>query len=221
MAEVVPENIRAYNNRRTDQAIVDYLSLLGAEVLQILTNHLGAELIKEYELKYVITVPAIWSERATQRTKLAFQDAMDLRGSQNITVLSEPEAAAISELQRSKNRIVNAGECFMILDAGGGTVDLISYVIRQLHPLVVDEAVRGSGDVCGGATVTDRFRTWLLSKIGDLEYFEDEVLRDAVEFFEERVSDSRCEPKYYYRVERLIILPDQTSGSLRSFGEQS
>ncbi|KAG6354698.1 hypothetical protein INS49_004716 [Diaporthe citri] len=187
VAEVVPENIRAYNNRRTDQAIVDYLSLLGAEVLQALTNSLGAGLVKDYELKYVITVPAIWSERATQRTKLAFQDAMDLRGNQNITVLSEPEAAAISELQRSKTRIVNEGECFMILDAGGGTVDLISYIIRQLHPLVVDEAVRGSGDVCGGATVTDRFRTWLVSKIGDLEYFDDEVLRDAVECFDTRI----------------------------------
>lgn len=160
-------------------------------------------MIKEYELKYVLTVPAIWSERATQRTKRAFQDAMDLRGNQNITVLSEPEAAAISELQRSKARIANEGECFMILDAGGGTVDLISYVIRQLHPLVVDEAVRGSGDVCGGATVTDRFRTWLVSKIGDLEFFEDEMLRDAVEYFEERVSDSRCglkqEPNHFPR----------------------
>ncbi|KAI7782792.1 hsp70-like protein [Diaporthe eres] len=187
VAEIVPENIRAYNNRRTDQAIVDYLSLLMAEVVQTLTNNLGAELLKDFELKYVITVPAIWSERATQRTKLAFQDAMDLHGSRNITVLSEPEAAAISELQRSKTRIVNEGECFMVLDAGGGTVDLISYVIRQLHPLVVDEAVRGSGDVCGGATVTDRFRAWLMSKIGQLENFEDEVLRDAVDFFDESI----------------------------------
>ena len=192
MAELIPGNIRGYNERRTDQAIVDYLSLLGAEVLVTLNSHLGPDFIKDYELKYVLTVPAIWSERATQRTKRAFQDAMNLRGSQNITVISEPEAAAISELQRSKARIANEGECFMILDAGGGTVDLISYVIRQLHPLVVDEAVPGSGDVCGGTTVTDRFRTWLMSKIGDQEHFDDEVLKDTVNYFETRVSNSRC-----------------------------
>lgn len=189
VAGVIPENIRAYSERRTDQAIVDYLSLLGADVLQTLTNHLGAELIKEYELKFVVTVPAIWSERATQRTRHAFQDAMGLRGTQDITVISEPEAAAIHELQHMEEPIANEGDGLMILDAGGGTVDLISYVIRQLHPLVVDEAVPGSGDVCGGATVTDRFQNWLVSKIGDVEFFDDDVLRDAVDSFDKRVSE--------------------------------
>lgn len=188
---MIPENLRAYSERRTDQAIVDYLSLLGADVLQRLTNYLGDELIKEYELKYVVTVPAIWSERATQRTKHAFQDAMGLRGTQDITVISEPEAAAIHELQHMEEPIANEGDGLMILDAGGGTVDLISYVIRQLHPLVVDEAVPGSGDVCGGATVTDRFQNWLVSKIGDLDFFDDDVLRDAVDSFDKRVSELR------------------------------
>lgn len=192
---MIPGNIRSYNERGTDQAIVDYLSLLGAEVLETLNNYLGAELIKDYELKYVLTVPAIWSERATQRTKRAFQEAMDLRGRQarDITMISEPEAAAIYELQQMKMQIVHEGDCLMILDAGGGTVDLISYVIRQLHPLVVDEAVPGSGDVCGGATVTDRFRNWLVSKIGDVEFFDDDVLREAVDAFDTRVSDLHLE----------------------------
>lgn len=190
---MIPGNICAYTERKTDQAIVDYLSLLGAEVLQTLTNYLGAELIKDYELKYVLTVPAIWSERATQRTKRAFQDALGLRGTKDITMISEPEAAAICELQQMEMQIVNEGECLMILDAGGGTVDLISYVIRQRHPLVVDEAVPGSGDVCGGATVTDRFRNWLVSKIGDVEFFDDDVLNTAVDAFETRVSDLHLE----------------------------
>lgn len=168
---------------------MEYLSGLGAEVLQTLTNHLGAELIKDYELKYVLTVPAIWSERATERTMRAFQNAMGLHGTRDISVISEPEAAAIYELQRAEERIVSEGEGLMILDAGGGTVDLISYVVRQLHPLVVDEAVPGSGDVCGGASVTDRFRNWLASKIGDEEFFDGEVLKEAVDSFDTRVRD--------------------------------
>lgn len=190
---MIPGNIRAYNERRTDQAIVDYLSLLGAEILQTLANHLRPDFIRDCELRYVLTVPAIWSERATQRTKRAFQDAMGLRGTKDITMVSEPEAAAIHELQQMEMQIVNEGECLMILDAGGGTVDLISYVIRQRHPLVVDEAVPGSGDVCGGATVTDRFRNWLVSKVGDVEYFDDDVLRAAVNNFETLVSDLHLE----------------------------
>lgn len=190
---MIPENIRAHNERRTDQAIVDYLSLLGAEVQQALANRFGSDLIKDYELKYVLTVPAIWSERATQRTKRAFQEAMGIRGTRDITMVSEPEAAAIYELQQMEMHIVNEGECLMILDVGGGTVDLISYVIRRRHPLVVDEAVPGSGDVCGGATVTDRFRNWLVSKVGDVEFFDDDVLRAAVDDFETRVSELHLE----------------------------
>lgn len=188
MAVFIPQNVSEHNERRTDQLIVEYLSLLGAEVLQTLTNALGADLIAAYELKYVITVPAIWSERACQRTRRAFQDAMELRGTQNITVVSEPEAAAICELQQAETRLVNEGDCLMILDAGGGTVDLISYVVQQLHPLLVDEAVPGSGDVCGGATVTHRFETWLRSKIEDAEFFDENVVREAVEWFDMRVS---------------------------------
>lgn len=191
VANLIPENIRAFNERKTDEVITDYLSLLGDHLLRSLTDKLGAELINNYELKYVLTIPAIWSERATERTKRAFRDAMGLRTARDLTVISEPEAAAISVLHRAKALIVDEGECFMILDAGGGTVDLISYVIRQLHPLVVDEAVPGSGDVCGGVTVTNRFKNWLLSKIGDEEYFDDDVLKNSVESFEKQVSDSR------------------------------
>ncbi|KAI3391282.1 hypothetical protein diail_7641 [Diaporthe ilicicola] len=187
VVDFIPENISAYSERKTNEVITDYLSLLGAHLRLNLTESIGADQIKDYEWKYVLTVPAIWSERATERTKRAFQDAMELRGTRDITVISEPEAAALSVLQRAEARIVNEGECFMILDAGGGTVDLISYIIQQLYPLVIDEVVPGSGDVCGGATVTNRFQTWLLSKIGDEESFDDEVLRAAVESFDARI----------------------------------
>lgn len=220
---MVPGNIRAFNERRTDQAIVDYLSHLGSEVLETLSADLGAEMIKDYELKYVLTVPAIWSERATQRTKHAFEEAMDLRGRQarDITMISEPEAAAIHELQQARNQIVKEGECLLILDAGGGTVDLISYVIRQLHPLVVDEAVPGSGDVCGGATVTDRFRNWLVSKIGDVEFFDDDVLTEAVDAFDMRVSDLQLGISPRYLTGRLINYIDQKPSQFCSYCRQS
>ncbi|KAG8164168.1 hypothetical protein KVR01_006086 [Diaporthe batatas] len=187
VAAFIPENIRDYSGRRIDQAIVDYLSSLGTEVMHTLTDGLSAGIIADYELKYVLTVPAIWSERATQRTRSAFQEAMNIRSAVDITVISEPEAAAICELQEAETRIVDEGECIMILDAGGGTVDLISYAVRQLHPLIVDEAVAGSGDVCGGATVTSRFESWLLPKIRDLEFFDDDVLRAAVDSFDTRI----------------------------------
>lgn len=37
------------------------------------------------------------------------------------------------------------GDALVLCDAGGGTVDLISYEIMNLNPLEVKELVRGTG----------------------------------------------------------------------------
>ena len=54
-------------------------------------------------------------------------------------------------------------------DAGGGTVDLISYRVTQRHPTFkIEEAAVGSGDKCG-ATYVEKVR----AKILDLEEVTD------------------------------------------------
>jgi hypothetical protein len=41
---------------------------------------------------------------------------------------------------------VKAGDAFVICDAGGGTVDLISYEIINLNPMQLKELVPGKGE---------------------------------------------------------------------------
>lgn len=49
---------------------------------------------------------------------------------------------------------------FVLCDAGGGTVDLISYKITQIQPTFrIEEAAIGSGDKCG-ATYVDKVRLY-------------------------------------------------------------
>ena len=48
------------------------------------------------------------------------------------------------------------GDVFVLCDAGGGTVDLISYKVTQTSPtFLIEEAAVGSGDKCG-ATFIDQ-----------------------------------------------------------------
>lgn len=193
MEDLTSEKLYGYTDVEVDQLIVSYLSLLGNYLTQHLKDQYGEGFVTSSQLQFVLTVPAIWSERATQRTRQAFERAMGPVITRPVTVISEPEAAANCVLQRANSRILREGECFMIVDAGGGTVDLISYVLRRLHPLEVDEAVPGSGDICGGATVTERFKAWLVSRVEGEEYFDDDVLHDAAEAFDTQVSQSqRC-----------------------------
>ncbi len=77
----------------------------------------------------------------------------------------------------------------MICDAGGGTVDLISYTIEQLEPaLQVKEAAPGSGALCGSIYLNQGFQDFLVSKLGQEEGFEQETIDDAMKKFDEEVS---------------------------------
>lgn len=77
---------------------------------------------------------------------------------------------------------------FVICDAGGGTVDLISYTITKLKPVLeVQEATPGSGALCGSTFLNMRFAKFLKAKLGRLDGFDDEVLADAMERFEKAI----------------------------------
>jgi len=78
---------------------------------------------------------------------------------------------------------------FVICDAGGGTVDLISYTITKLKPILeVEEAAPGTGGICGSTFLNQRFASFLERKLGNQENFDDEVLAEAMEKFERVVS---------------------------------
>lgn len=64
------------------------------------------------------------------------------------TLIKEPEAAALYTI-RSHDFALNVGDAFVICDAGGGTVDLISYKVMELSPsLKLKELVPGTGTSC-------------------------------------------------------------------------
>jgi hypothetical protein len=75
-----------------------------------------------------------------------------------------------------------------VCDAGGGTVDLISYTVVKLHPVIeVKEAAPGSGALCGSTYLNRRFKEFLQDKLGKQEGWDDEVLEDAMADFEKIV----------------------------------
>ena len=62
-----------------------------------------------------------------------------------MTLIKEPEAAALYTIN-SLDFTLNAGDAFVICDAGGGTVDLISYEVVQIKPVLqLKELVPGTG----------------------------------------------------------------------------
>ncbi|KAI0458290.1 hypothetical protein F5B21DRAFT_519476 [Xylaria acuta] len=172
-----------------DQTITDYMGSLFGHVLQTIKVRLG-EMIDGLPVHVVLTVPAIWSDLAKQRTMQAFRRVPKLAESVT-TLLSEPEAAAISALRELNRGSLRDEDTFVVVDAGGGTVDLITYTVASLFPMLkVHEATVGTGDFCGAALVNLRFQQFLTTKLQDEPNWDTEILHDALDTFENRVKRS-------------------------------
>jgi len=175
--------------RSVDTLVTDYLNALREHLMYTLREKLGDGVIRSTPLEFVLTVPAIWSDLAKDKTKKACEAALasaDVKAP--VHLISEPEAAAIYALHGLDPHGLKIGDSFVICDAGGGTVDLISYTITSLRPILeVQEAAPGSGALCGSTFLNLRFGKFLKAKLGREEGFDDEVMAEAMEKFEKTI----------------------------------
>ena len=140
--------------KKTAQEVVaDYLKLLWQYTLDDIRKfHPTFESI--FALRVVLTVPAIWSPAAKEKTK----QAAHLAGMPDaIKLVTEPEAAALATLKdkaeentlevgimRLATQILvglaielQVGDAFVVCDAGGGTVVNASYVDTKQDSLLI------------------------------------------------------------------------------------
>ena len=105
--------------------IGDYLEALWKHILETIYKARGKSVIEAMEFHVVITVPAIWKDYARQGMEEAARKAGILTtrtaGTTTLAFAPEPEAAALATLCEGGRRF-DAGDVFVICDAGGGTV---------------------------------------------------------------------------------------------------
>ena len=130
-------------NKSPEDIAIDYLRMIWQYTKEDIRKLKGDDWTDSYSVRAVLTVPAIWSPGAQDKTlKIARKAGL----SENVSVVSEPEAAALAVLREKKeDDELGVGDCFVVCDAGGGTVDLISYKICSLNPFQVEECAVGDG----------------------------------------------------------------------------
>ena len=95
-------------------------------------------------------------------------------------IISEPEAAAMYALDAMDPDNIKVGDTFVLCDAGGGTVDLISYTVSALKPILrVAEASPGSGHLCGSSFLNRIFEKFITEKLGLEREWDEEVLEEV------------------------------------------
>ncbi|KAL3889658.1 hypothetical protein ACJMK2_001992 [Sinanodonta woodiana] len=116
-------------------------------------------IIRYTDIQWVLTVPAIWDDAAKQFMRLAAIKA-GIRN-ESLTLVLEPDAAAMSN---SCSSIFAVGEKYMILDCGGGTIDVA--IMKKNSRGSVESVYKPTGGVWGGTKVDDAFLEFLITHFG-------------------------------------------------------
>ncbi|OAT11310.1 hypothetical protein BDBG_06827 [Blastomyces gilchristii SLH14081] len=151
--------------RTTEDIVTAYLTGLRRHAVAHLEKLYGSAVMKDCQLDWIITVPAVWSDLAKKKTRTAAMRA-GMGDTTSLQMTSEPEAAAVYALKALDPHHIKVGESVVICDAGGGTVDLITYKMKSVdYPYEVEETAIGGGSQCGSTFLNRKFEEVLMRKL--------------------------------------------------------
>lgn len=152
--------------------------------------------ITDNDVQWVLTVPAIWNDGSKQ----FMREAAEMAGikKENLIIALEPEAASLFCMHLPVDKMMfdktastmsispfAKGTKYMVVDVGGGTVDI------TIHEVLADNKLKELSGASGGAwggTMVDRAFADLLSKIvGEKVYdaFKKEATEDVIDLYRE------------------------------------
>ncbi|XP_010147427.1 PREDICTED: heat shock 70 kDa protein 12A-like, partial [Eurypyga helias] len=137
------------------------------------------------EITWVVTVPAIWNSAARQFMRLAAKEAglISNMTSEKLIIALEPEAASLwckklpqegfmADSSDKKKFEDSPGIQYIVVDCGGGTIDITVHEIQENHYL--KELHKATGGGWGGNRVDENFTNFLK------EIFDDGVWDEYV-----------------------------------------
>nr|XP_022297405.1 heat shock 70 kDa protein 12A-like [Crassostrea virginica] len=126
------------------------------------------------DIKWILTVPAIWSDPAKAfMRKAAVEAGID---SEILTIALEPEAAAMYVKHLPVERRLEGeggdllrtfvpGSKYIVVDAGGGTIDITAHEV--LNDGTVRELIKANGGDWGGTSVDREYLDFIKCLIGN------------------------------------------------------
>nr|XP_034302784.1 heat shock 70 kDa protein 12A isoform X1 [Crassostrea gigas] len=126
--------------------------------------------IEESDMMWVLTVPAIWDDKSKQFMREAAEQACICR--ERLVIALEPEAASLfcmhlpvqKDSVNSTFGVFKSGKKYMVVDAGGGTIDITVHEVRENGS--VKELHKANGGDWGGTKVDELFTSFLVNIVG-------------------------------------------------------
>ncbi|CAI2175026.1 5911_t:CDS:2, partial [Funneliformis geosporum] len=148
------------------KVITDYLKELCKMIKERVDSH-WQNLDFYSKVLIVLTIPAEFDDDAIaiMRECAFLAELMNEKNSRNLIFTTEPEAAAVyclNSLEKVHN--LKPGDSFMVVDCGGGTVDLTRHELLQNSRL--SEITERSGKNCGSSFIDKKFIEFISRKLG-------------------------------------------------------
>jgi molecular chaperone DnaK (HSP70) len=145
-----------------------------SDFLRLFKDHCLTKLRRDFpkgSVTWCLTVPAIWKDDQKDAMREAAWKAGMIpdKHSEQLCIILEPEAALLHAHARNLQLDAMAtGATVMMVDAGGGTVDLTVHTIQRDGggKLALAEAAPGNGGFCGSTYVDQNFEKWFRDQIG-------------------------------------------------------
>ena len=126
------DNVKALDGREMPlmKVISETLKYIADKAIEKLKDQLGEEIVKKEKIRWVLTVPALWSEKMKMFMRKAAVQAGIVKSwnSDKLWLCLEPEGASIQcreDIEEDELREkMTKGSIILVLDCGGGTVDI-------------------------------------------------------------------------------------------------
>ncbi|KAK3611845.1 hypothetical protein CHS0354_040519 [Potamilus streckersoni] len=200
------ENGRTLPALRVFALTIEYLKkdLLDGIGIKMMT------VLDESQIRWVLTVPAIWDESAKQFMREAAAEAGI--PSNQLTLALEPEVASLycntiplASANEGEACVLHSGAKYVLIDAGGGTVDIIAHEVMCDGSL--NEIYRSNGGPWGGTEVDKAYFNFLTDLIGKsvFDNFKKKHMEDYIYLCREFEQKKRTiEPDHVSKVTTLL-----------------
>lgn len=119
-------------------------------------------------IRYVMTVPASWDEKAQKELrKVAKMAGFWIQSNEALTLVPGPEAAMLYA-DSIDSSAFEVGDNVLVVDCGGHLVEAVTYEIKSKGHLRLEKSASVSVASCGSAEVTRRFMSIVDSKINKM-----------------------------------------------------
>lgn len=188
----VSEQMLLYDVKGQSQPAVEVFSTaIKALIEHLWTDNIERNMrdIKMQDIKWVLTIPAIWNAKS----KLFMRRCAEMAGiqSERLCIALEPEAAAlycqhkqrmIDEYAGKSIARIRQGSNYLLIDIGGGTVDIVAH--KKLIHDKVEELCSASGNHCGGTRIDQKFMQIIETIVGEnvMKGLKTEYALDHLEF---------------------------------------